>query len=370
MIVTEISVRGAENFMNTDEMQEIYELKKENEHLRNDVNTICAALDEIYGTYGELVKLAQKNMENNFQISNELRAAKLKIDNFKYEISDPRMNGEHFFYPRFRSNEETICLINDEKKSLARFGDGEFSLAFHIQRQKFQCLDEKLSERIWQILSGDVPDNLLIGIADNYGSLDKYNDKTALAIREYMTESVRSMHQQLLNETMVYSDAYITRPYVIYKDVFSDEPRRRFELLKTIWAKKNIVIVEGAQTRLGVRNDLFEGCATIKRIIAPATDSFSRYKDILNACIDIAPSADMFLLAIGPSSGVLAYDLSIHDIQAIDVGHVDLEYEWFLAGKGERVQVPYKYNNEVQEGEKVEEIHDVTYEAQIVASFT
>ncbi len=224
--------------MNYNEENEIYQLKKENESLRKDISTVCAALDEIYGTYGELVKLAQKNMENNFRISNELEMIKWKISNFKYEILDPRLQEKKLFYPKFRGNEETIRLIRDEKKSLARFGDGEFSLAFHIQRQKFQCLDEKLSERIWQILSGDVPDNLLIGIADNYGSLDKYNDKTALAIREYMTESVRSMHQQLLNETMVYSDAYITRPYVIYKDVFSDEPRRRFELLKTIWAKK------------------------------------------------------------------------------------------------------------------------------------
>ena len=63
--------------------------------------------------------------------------------------------------------------------------------------------------------------------------------------------------------------------------------------------------------------------------------------------------ADMFLLAIGPSSGVLAYDLSRRGIQAVDVGHVDLEYEWFLAGKGTRVEVPNKYNNEFAGGDKV-----------------
>lgn len=356
--------------MNYNEENEIYQLKKENESLRKDISTVCAALDEIYGTYGELVKLAQKNMENNFRISNELEMIKWKINNFKYEILDPRLQEKKFFYPNFRSNEETIRLIREEKKSLARFGDGEFSLAFHIQRQKFQCIDEKLSERICQILSGEVPDNLLIGIADNYGNLDKYNEQAALAIREYMTEDMREMHQKLLKHTEIYTDAYITRPYVMYKDAFTENPQKRFQVLKTIWNEKNVGIVEGAQTRLGVRNDLLSGCKAVKRIIAPPVNSFEKYDEILKACLDMANTVDLFLLAIGPSSGVLAYDLSGYGIQAVDVGHVDLEYEWFLNGKGERVPVPYKYNNEVQGGDKVEELHDEEYEAQIAASFT
>ena len=80
-------------------------------------------------------------------------------------------------------------------------------------------------------------------------------------------------------------------------------------------------------------------------------------------------SADLFLLAIGPSSGVLAFDLALKNFQAIDVGHIDLEYEWFLAGKGIRVPVPHKYNNEISGGDVVNEFHDLVYDSQMIAFF-
>ena len=82
-----------------------------------------------------------------------------------------------------------------------------------------------------------------------------------------------------------------------------------------------------------------------------------------------ADQVDLFVLAIGPSSGVLACDLTERGSQAVDVGHIDLEYEWFLAGKGVRVPVPYKYNNEVEGGEQVEDIKDASYETSIIAAF-
>ena len=53
--------------------------------------------------------------------------------------------------------------------------------------------------------------------------------------------------------------------------------------------------------------------------------------------------------------------------QALDIGHIDLEYEWFLAGKGGRVPVLYKYNNEVAGDDNAKELHDPVYERQIIA---
>ena len=63
---------------------------------------------------------------------------------------------------------------------------------------------------------------------------------------------------------------------------------------------------------------------------------------------------------------MLAYDLTVEGYQALDIGHLDLEYEWFLAGKGERTNVPCKYNNETEGGNEVEELHDPVYESQII----
>lgn len=60
----------------------------------------------------------------------------------------------------------------------------------------------------------------------------------------------------------------------------------------------------------------------------------------------------------------------MHGYQAVDIGHLDLEYEWFLVGQGKRVPVAYKYNNEVSGGNRVSDIHDPIYESQIIADLS
>lgn len=343
-------------------------LEKENAQLRAQVKAVNGTLHEFCTAFEGIFSQLQSVMEQNYTLSVRTVMAEAVANNLKYEMNDPGGYCRDFFYPRFRSNEETLRLIIEEGKSLARFGDGEFSIAFRIPRQKFQRIDDCLARRIWEVVRSEHP-NLLIGIADNYGRLDKYSEQGAGGIRLYMTEETRRQHQQILPADRVYSDAYMTRPYVMYNDVFTEEPRKRFDALKRIWKDKKVLIVEGAQTRLGVGNDLFDGAEHLERILAPATSSFDRYDDILEECLRHGERVDLFLLAIGPASGVLAYDLTVKGFQAVDVGHIDLEYEWFLAGKGTRVSIPHKYNNEVEGGNMVEPIQDAAYAASVIASF-
>lgn len=353
----------------SDNSASIMEMQKENQQLREQIRQINNTLQEFYEAYGELIKSSTENINKLVSISKCIKFLQVNMDNLKYEILDPKNSQVKYFYPEFRSDEDTIRLIVEGKKSLARFGDGEFSIAFNVSRQKFQRLDDRLAKRIWEVLNGDIPDNLLIAIAKQYGNLDRFSEQAAQGIRLYMTEEIRRQHQEILLSNRVYSDAYITRPYILFKDMFSEAPGKRFEALKQIWKDKKVIVVEGAQTRLGVGNDLFEQAKEVKRILAPAVSSFDRYDDIYRECLNWGDSADLFLLAIGPSSGVLAFDLAEKSFQAVDVGHVDLEYEWFLAGKGIRVPVPHKYNNEILGGEVVSEIHDPVYDSQIIASF-
>ena len=103
--------------------------------------------------------------------------------------------------------------------------------------------------------------------------------------------------------------------------------------------------------------------------MAPPTSSFDRYDEILDASLKVADSTDIFILAIGPSSGVLAYDLTLEGIQAVDVGHIDLEYSgcWLVR---EWESTCSKYNNEVPGGDAVEEIKDQNYISQIIFDFS
>ncbi len=139
------------------------QFQKEQQQMKNDINNL-------YNT----VKNSLIMQKNNTTDMNErvLPALKLMIDglgnNLKYEIADYITRNNHLFFPKIESHKTTINNIINEGKSLARFGDGEFSIIYGTNRWSFQQYDEQLSERLLQVLQSD-NDKLMIAIADNYG---------------------------------------------------------------------------------------------------------------------------------------------------------------------------------------------------------
>lgn len=92
-------------------------------------------------------------------------------------------------------------------------------------------------------------------------------------------------------------------------------------------------------------NNCFDGSTSIKRIIAPSKNSFVRYNEILNTALHQDPNA-LYLIALGPTATVLAYDLAISGRQALDIGHIDLEYEWWTQRTTTKTTIPGKFCNE------------------------
>lgn len=78
-------------------------------------------------------------------------------------------------------------------------------------------------------------------------------------------------------------------------------------------------------------NDLFDNARSIVRILCPAESAFDRYEEIYNEAIK-QPKDKLFLIALGPTAGVLAYDLAMQGYQAIDLGHADLSYSGCSGG--------------------------------------
>jgi Glycosyltransferase GT-D fold len=70
---------------------------------------------------------------------------------------------------------------------------------------------------------------------------------------------------------------------------------------------------------------------------------------------------------MGPTAKALAYDLTLEGYQTVDIGNLDLEYEWYKMGATERVKVKGKYTSEVAGGRIVEDIEDEIYHNQIIA---
>ncbi len=347
--------------------EKILKLQEENLSNKKGSDAMLKAIRELYEINRQMMIQLSKVVEDQTSLDINMGVARARCDNLPFELLDPLLKRDSYRFPVIKDADETLNEIIDHKKSIARFGDGEFSQIVKLDRHKFQKLDERLGERLKEVLYSHHP-NMLIAIANNYGSLQDFTDAAADAVRIYMANgNTRQQHMELLEHDRVYYDAYVSRPYVMYKDQMTEAPRKRFERLKDIWKGRSVIIVEGAQTRMGIGNDLLEGAGEIKRILAPAASSFDRYDDILKTSLEYAQKDTLFLIAMGPSAGVLAYDLTVEGYQAVDIGHLDLEYEWFLAGKGERIPVPYKYNNEVEGGDMAEEIDDSVYEGQIIA---
>lgn len=286
------------------------------------------------------------------------------IDNCKYEIMDSRYNSLEEEIPYIYSIDETVDAIVNGKKSICRFGDGEFACISGNLRAKFtRRYSKKLADRLIEVLNSNEED-ILIALADNYGNLDRYSPQTRREIRYYMTPEVRREHMNLLSIGRKYYNAYITRPYVLYADD-SEKALNRFNQLKKIWNGKNVVIIEGSSTGMGVGNDLLNNCKTIRRIIAPSEDAFFCYEAIMDNALKIDKES-LILIALGPVATVLAYDLAKSGYQAIDIGHIDLEYEWLKRGEGRRTPVENKYNNEYEGGDNPTKISDDVYESQIL----
>ena len=90
--------------------------------------------------------------------------------------------------------------------------------------------------------------------------------------------------------------------YIEYCDI--EFSRHKFENLKRIWDNKNIVIVEGKKTKLGIGNDLFDNALSIKRIICPAENAFESLEKIEESIKKNVSKDTLMLAALGPTATI------------------------------------------------------------------
>lgn len=273
----------------------------------------------------------------------------------------------HQYNLKVMTSLQTIKYIKKHRCSIARLGDGEFKLMIDGGNIGFQSSSLELLEKLRAACSGNNT-NLLICIpkclvsvkgmkkfSSVYWSTWCLADNHYIKIARYMGQTVGDYYQ--------FGDAMVTRPYIDWKHRF--RAKRVFNGLKSIWNDRDILIVEGEQTRLGIGNDLFDNAKSIKRILAPAIDAFKVYDDIVQAVKDNY-NGELVLAALGPTATVLAADLSNEGIQTLDVGHVDIEYMWYLMKTKTKVAIPGKYTNEVYDGHTFTQCDDSVYLDQII----
>lgn len=258
------------------------------------------------------------------------------------------------------NNEETIKCIQ-KGMSICRFGDGEFNIILG-GRTRLQPENKELVERMKTILKDNLP-NVLIGIPEAFNKqYDKYT-KDAADFWEKYNEKNYDKILTLLDQNKKYYSSQITWFYIDYKE--KDKCNQYVEELKKIWKGKKMLIVEGKQTRMGIGNDLFDGAKSIKRILCPSENAYSRYNEILKSCLE-CPKDYLILIALGATATVLAYDLAKNGYQALDFGHVDLEYEWYIRKAEKKIKVENKFNKEINDCESISGDYDEKYENSII----
>lgn len=265
--------------------------------------------------------------------------------------------------PNVASFEETVNMIINEKASMSRFGDGEFSL-IQGRNLKFQQYDPAIGEELRNILRLSPSDRtgILICIPDVFESQKQFTPRAEKYWKSYLHGNRKKIYD-LLRPDAKYYDAQVTRFYVDYADKTRMDEKVR--LLRKIWQGKNILIVEGEKSRLGMGNDLFFNANGIQRIVCPAVNAYFRIDEIEQAVLD-ARNFDLVLIALGPTATVLAYRLYRGGLQALDIGHIDIEYEWYKKGVMEKEPVQHKYIGEMPGGDVVDDITDEVYHSQII----
>lgn len=266
--------------------------------------------------------------------------------------------------PNVVRTDDTLNKLIEDDCSISRFGDGEFSLMLG-KSLPFQKYSKKLKEKLKEVLESET-ERHLVAIPNVFGSLEEFSEKSKAWWKDYLLGNRKKIYS-LLPKNRTFYDAQITRIYINRKD--KNQSKERFEKIKTLWSKKNILIVEGELSRFGVGNDLFDDCKSVRRILVPSKNAFEKYQKIYESTLRMSEkyAIDLILLAIGPTATCLAFDLHNAGKRTLDLGNLDMEYEWMNQRAESQIAIDGKYTHEAKDGDKnIGDIFDKKYESQIV----
>ncbi|MDR1733685.1 MAG: GT-D fold domain-containing protein [Oscillospiraceae bacterium] len=264
--------------------------------------------------------------------------------------------------PVCRTSEESLRRLVAGNCSMARFGDGEIMLLAG-RNLAFQRVHPELLLKLRSILRGSQP-GLLVGITTAFcpKEFQTLTPEARGCWQNHSAAFARAWSRNTLRGH-VYDNSCVSRIYIDTQD--RDYAAKMISLWRRVWKDRDVVIIEGLQTHFGAGNDLLDGAKSIRRILCPSANAYSAYNRIKTLAATIEKDA-LVLIALGPTATVLAADLHALGYRAIDIGHLDIEYEWYLAGAKVKQPVPGKL---VYEARALDEVpaEDDEFLSQVVA---
>ena len=235
------------------------------------------------------------------------------------------------------SIDETIDELLQTNKSLVRFGDGEI-----VMIKGGDLMLQKASPEIAEGLAGILAypyDDLMVTIPGIFDTLSDHRKASRQFWKDHLL-FCRKTYEKYCNPNRIYYTTFVSRCYYYAQD--RGNCGRWFAKIRKIWENKDVVVVEGTRTHNGVGNDLLDTAASVERIICPPRDAYGAIPRILEAC-EVYGKDRLFLLSVGVAAKFLALELFQKGYRVLDIGHMDMEYEWYVR------QVPDKCKIEKHE---------------------
>ena len=339
---------------------------KENMDVYLDINLLTSTADIV----AEMAQLSKpilafyksQNGNNGQRLYSSEHPERMLADLQKLINKD--MLGKQLDPIQVKGIDETLDYIIENKSSLVRFGDGEINmLAGHSI--PYQDYDEELVSIMRDIIGQESREELVVCLPDAFTDRFRFTSWAIPFWKDHM-DHYMDFYRELCSDSW-YGSTFVSRPYIDFED--KSQAKAQFEKLKSIWEKRDLLIVEGATSRSGVGNDLFAEANSIKRIICPSHSAFSRVHEIEQE-IEKHAAGRLILCMLGPTAKVLAYHLSQKGHQVLDIGHIDSEYEWMKMGAKTKVKFSHKHTAEYNFDQDIEFIEDETYNSQIVADLS
>lgn len=294
----------------------------------------------------------------------------LIVNRYKYilNVGSIRKNN-----PNILNSLDTIKKILESGCSLSRFGDGEFYLMLGLDLSPFQKCTPELTKDLIEVIS-NTNNSILIGLPDTFDDVDKYEKKSKKFWQSFMGKYRNQILKYLPHEylELTYANTNTTRFYSDLEDKTACV--QIIKAFKEVWDDRPVIFIEGEKTRLGVGNDLFDNVRDIKRILVPAKDAYDKIYEVINWIEEnknsFVQSDTLFILAAGMAATVLSYRLWEKGYQALDLGHIDIQYEYYLRNANSKIAIPGKYTNENICGRNpTDEILDDDYYNSIIYRF-
>lgn len=218
---------------------------------------------------------------------------------------------------------ETLRVVNRDRLSLTRFGDGELKLmtdpGHHLQ---FQRNSPELMRDLRDALApqGPARGRVLVALPHLFRA-----DLHWIAV----WIAVWPMLRPLLDPAARYGNAHVSRP--IY---FSTEGAAGVDLWRQIWHGREVLIVTGRNSRFDLLPALFDGVARAEFLHTRAENAYADCDAIVEQVRARARPDLLVLLSLGPAATVLAPRIAAAGIQALDIGHISASYlNVFASGK-------------------------------------